>query len=81
VIGDVAAASGLVDLDAARSERLVGRKNVRAAAVAANAERQHVWMFEEEQRIADPAGPTLFNERPLQRERLGVRHATEPADR
>ena len=71
VVGDVAAASGLVHLDAARRQRFGCREDVTAAAVAAHAERQHVRMFDEQQQIADAVRAALFDERALQRERLG----------
>jgi hypothetical protein len=80
VIGDIAPATGLVNVDAARGEGVGGRKNVRAAAVAAHAERQDVGMFEEEQRVADSASTAIFDEHTLQSERLGVRHSSEPTD-
>jgi len=79
VIGDVAAAAGLVDLDAARGERLRRGENVRAATVAADAERQHMGMFEQQQHLVDAAGPSLLDERALQRERVSVRDALQPA--
>ena len=41
-----------------------------ASAVAANAERQDVRMFDEQQRVADPAGAAVLDQRALQRERL-----------
>ena len=80
VVGDVAAAAGLVHLDAARGQRLGGRENVRSAAVAAHAERQDVRMLDEQQQIADAARAPLLDERALQRQRVGVRHEAEPPD-
>jgi hypothetical protein len=69
-----------VDLDAARHE-VVGRgENVRAAAVAAHAERDDVRMLDEQQQIADAPLAPLLDERPLQRERLAVRQETEASD-
>ena len=53
VVGDVAAAAGLVDLDAARRERIRRREDVRAPAVAAHAERQDVRMLDEQQHVVD----------------------------
>ena len=37
-------------------------------------------MFEEEQRVADPARAPVLDQRSLQRERLRVRHPAEAAD-
>src|SRR5205823_956952 len=53
VIRDIAAASGLVDLDAAGRQRVGRGEDVRSAAVAAHAERQHVRMLDEHQRVDD----------------------------
>jgi hypothetical protein len=69
-----------VNLDTARGERLVGCENVGPPAVAANAERQDMRMFEEEQRVADPPRAPVFDQRSLERERLRVRHPAEAAD-
>ena len=77
VIGDVAAASGFVHLDAARGERVGGGEDVRASAVAAHAERHHLRMFEQQQRVGNAAGAAFFDQRALQRERVRVRHAPE----
>ena len=80
VIGDVAAAAGFMDVDAARSE-LIGRgEYVRPPAVAANAEREDVRMLEKDQQIADAASLALGDQRPLQRKRVGVGNAAKPAD-
>ena len=80
VIGDVAAAAGFVHLDAARRERLRRRQDVRAAAVAADAEREDGRMLDEQQQVADAAGAPLLDQRALQRQRLGVRHEAEATD-
>ena len=80
VIGDVAAAPGLEHLDAARGQVVVGRENVRPAAVAAHAEREDGRMLDQQQQIADRAGAPLLDERALQRERVGVRHQAEAPD-
>jgi hypothetical protein len=37
-------------------------------------------MFEEEQRVANPAGAPVLDKRSLKRQRIGVRHAAQPAD-
>ena len=65
VIRDVSSASGLVDVDAASRQRIGRGQDVRAAAVTANAEREDVGMFDEEQEIADAAVPALLDERAL----------------
>ena len=56
------------------------RQDVRPAAVAADAERQHVRMFEQGADIRRRGPRALLDERTLQRERLGVRHESEPTD-
>jgi hypothetical protein len=80
MVGNVAAAPGLMHLDAARSKRFGGRQDVRAPAVAADAEREDVRMFDENELIVDPIAAPLIDERALQFERLRVRHASELPD-
>ena len=80
MVRDVAAAPGLVYLDAARAERVGCRENVRTAAVAPHAKRQHVRMLEQQQQVVDAPRTTVLDERPLQREGVGVWHASEPPD-
>jgi len=74
MISNVPAAARLVHFDAARSQRFSGRENVRPSDFAADAERQHVRMLEEQQRVGDSSGAAIFDQRPLQGERIGVRH-------
>ena len=63
-----------------RDVKRVGcRENVRAAAVAAHAERQHVRMLEQQQQVVDAPGAPLFDERPLQREASA--YGTRPSRR
>ena len=52
---------------------------MRAAAVAADAERQHVRMLDEEQEIANAAGLAILDERALHRERLSVSNNSQSA--
>jgi len=59
VIGDVTAAAGFMDVDAARSELVGGGEHVRPSAVAANAQRENVRMLEKNQQIADAASLAL----------------------
>jgi hypothetical protein len=54
-----------VHFDAARIEQLGRRQDVRASAIAANAERQDVLVFEEQQQIVDTTGAPVLNQRPL----------------
>ena len=56
------------------------RENVGPPAVAANTERQDMRMFEEEQRIADPPGAPVFDQRSLKRQCVSVRHPPQAAD-
>src|SRR5262249_18280805 len=80
VVRDVAAATGLVHVDSTAGQRVVGRENVRSAAVPADAERQDVWMFDEKQEIADAARPTVFPERARHLEPAAVRHQPEASN-
>ncbi len=70
VIGDVAAAAGFENLDAAGASASGSRQDVRASTVAADAERQDVGMFDEEQQVAERAGPAILDQRALQRRAL-----------
>src|SRR5207244_13454582 len=63
VIRDVAAAAGLEDVHAARGERIGGGEDVRPTAIAANTERQHMRMLEQQQRVGDAASTALLDER------------------
>jgi hypothetical protein len=81
VVRDVAAAAGLENVDAARGERVVCRENVRSTAVAADAQRQHVRVFDQQQRVVDALSAAIFDERALKRERVAVRHESEAANR
>ena len=54
-------------------QHVVGRENVRAAAVATHAERQHVRMLDEQQHVADLPLAAIVDELLLQGQRLGVR--------
>ena len=75
VIRDVAAAPGFVHLDAARGQRFVGRENVSAAAVSANAEREDIGCSSSSSVSAmRPARRSSTSAR-CKVERLGVRHA------
>jgi len=80
VIGNVAAAPGLVHFDAAGGKRFRGRQDVRAPAVSADAEREDVRMFDENELIVDLIAAPLIDESALQGEGLGVRYASELAD-
>jgi hypothetical protein len=80
MVRDVAAAAGLVNLDAARGKEIGRRQDVRPAAVAADAEREDVRMLEENQQIADAPRLPLLDERSLERKRVEVGDASEPAN-
>jgi hypothetical protein len=77
VVGDVAAAARLVDVDSVGGEDVCARQDVPASAVASHAEREDMGMFDEEQCVADAAGPTLLDQRSLQGERLDVGDTSE----
>jgi hypothetical protein len=59
-----------VHFDAERRKRFGSGKDVSAAAVAADAERQHVWVFDEQQEVADAIRAAVFHELALDRERV-----------
>ena len=80
VIGDVAAASGLDDLDAARGQRLGGGDDVRPGLGELHAERDDMGMFEQQQRVGDAIGAPVFDEGLLQVERFAVGDQAEAAD-
>ncbi len=65
VVRDVAAASGLYDVDAAGGQRLRRRDDVRPRLGKLHAERDDVRMFEQEKRVGNAIGPAVFNEGPL----------------
>jgi hypothetical protein len=69
-----------VHLDPARRKRFIVRENVGAATVAADTERQHVWVFDEKEQVANTVRATLFHERALYRKRVRVRHQAKPPD-
>ncbi len=75
MIGDVAAAVDLMNLNAAIRQKLVARKNVGAAGVAA--ERQHRRMLQQEEGVADAVLVACFDEQPLQFQTFGVRNPAE----
>ena len=58
----------------------VGRQNVRATAISADAQRQHRWVLDEQQQIVHPPGLALGDERTLQRQRIGVGNQAKTAD-
>ena len=80
VVGHVAAAAGVGHGDAQFSQPSLGRQNVPAPAVALHAEREHVRMLQQEQRVGNGAGLALLHERALQRQRLVVRHDAQAPD-
>ena len=77
VIGDVAATSCFVDVDASSCQLIGRREDVAAPAVPPHAERQDVRMFEEEQQIVHLASLPFIDERALQRECVVVRDEPE----
>jgi hypothetical protein len=80
VVGHIAAASGLEDLDAPGGQHVLGRQNVGTTAVAADAQGQHRRVLDEEQQIADVPRLALGDEGTLQRKRIGIRDQAKPAD-
>ena len=75
VVGDVAAAVDLVDLDAAAGKELVGGEDVGAGGVAAEGEDRRV--LEEEERVADGAGFARGDDLSLDAQAFGVGDAAE----
>jgi hypothetical protein len=75
VIGDLAAAIGLVDLDTFTCEQLVARENVRSCGIAA--EREDGSMFHQEQRVADRSDLACGDDLVLKAQAFGVWNAAE----
>jgi hypothetical protein len=80
VVGDVAAPAGFVDVDTPRRQLIEAGENVAAPAIAAHAERQHVWVLEKQQHVVDAVVLALIDEGTLKRQPLAVRHDAESAD-
>ena len=62
VVGDVAAAAGLEDLNAMRREHFRSREDVRPSSVATNAEGQNRRVLDKEQLVRDRLGAAFLNE-------------------
>jgi hypothetical protein len=80
VVGDVAAASGLMNLNAFSRERGRRRDDVRAAAASFGAEGDDWRMLEQQQRVANPSGAPIFDQLALHLERRGVLDSPQPPD-
>ena len=80
VIGDIAAASGLDDLDSTGGQCLGGGDDVRPGLGELDAEGDHMGMFEQQQRVGDAPRAPVFDERLLQVERVAVGDQAEAAD-
>jgi hypothetical protein len=80
MIGDVAAATRLEHFDMARGQPVGGREDMPAAAIAANTERQHGRMLDEQKQIVDALLLALHDERALERMSVSVRDAAEPTN-
>ena len=76
VVGDLPAALGSDDRDAASGEFLVTREDV--GRVGLPAQGQDGWMLQEQELVPDRAGHAFVDEPLLHRVRLVVVHATEP---
>jgi hypothetical protein len=77
VVGDVAAASGLVNLDMALFEELRRGKKVRPGGVQLHAKRDDVRVLDKEQKVGHARGTALFHERALHLHTSRVRNDTE----
>ena len=75
VVGDVAAAVDLVELDAAAGEQFVGGEDVGAGGVAAEGENGR--MLEQKERVADGAGLARGDDLGLDAQAFGVGDAAE----
>jgi hypothetical protein len=65
MVGDVSATARLMDLDAAGGQLFRSRKNVTTATVAANAQREDVGVFENQENIAYPTTLPIVDQRSL----------------
>ena len=80
VVRDISAAACLVDFYTAISQQLAAGEDVRAPAVAFDAEGQHMRVLHEQEDILDVPRSTLLNQLLLERQRLGVRNQPGTAD-
>ena len=80
MVGNISAAPGLMDFYPAISQKLAAGHDVRAPAIASDAQRQHMRVLHEQQDIVDVSRPALLDELALKRQRLGVRNQPETAD-
>ena len=69
VIRHVAAAAGLEHFDAARRQLIWRREDVRARRRRFDAERQHVRMLQQQQRVGNAVGASVLDQRALQSQR------------
>src|SRR5207245_346850 len=76
--GDVAAAVGVMERDAGPREHFGAGEQVIEMAVAA--ERDYVWMLDDQQMVGDLAALALIGEICLYRQRFGVWHHAEMAE-
>ena len=80
VIGDISAATSLVDCNPEGGKPLVRRDDIATRDLAANTERDDRRVLEEEKKIGNAVCPALFDELALQRKCLVVRHHAETTD-
>src|SRR5437868_10330400 len=78
VIGHVAASTRLEDVDAERGKVRLGRDDIRAAAVALDAQGNDGRVLQKNEEIGDAIRTALLHEGALHGERLGVGNNAEP---
>lgn len=77
MVSHVTASTRLVDLDATSCQLILTCQDVSPATVVSNTECQNVRMLDKEQDIRDAVALTIFNERSLKRESVGVRDESQ----
>jgi hypothetical protein len=80
VIRDIAATPRLEHVYAQRREPLRSRNDVASCAPVPDADGEHVWVFEHDERVRNGSCPALLDQLTLQFQRFAVRHAAHTAN-
>ena len=79
VVGDIAAPGRVVQLDTHRLQYRPRHPKVREALPGAHTDGHNVGMLQQKQEVGKPPGATVRDQRLLELNSLGVRHAAQPA--